>query len=221
MTAPAVSIEANFKAWITALDAHGVAATALTRPGATQIEIARFEAYVGARLPDEVCALYALSNGQIDPFKFGSVPSGKVITPLFGGYEFLPLEAAAMRWTSWKEIIDQSTPEELDDFDRHAEVGDGEPVRKHYAFLAWIPFANDGAGNDLAIDLDPAPGGTRGQVIVTGRDEPRRVLAPSMTVFLLQLTRMLEAGALTIPPRKDDDKAIVFFDIEGRDRNLQ
>jgi len=59
------------------------------------------------------------------------------------------------------------------------------PVKPIYTSADWIPFATDGGGNSLAVDLAPEPGGSAGQVIVIGSDEDaRRVIAPSVVALL-------------------------------------
>ena len=211
-------VEVAWTHWLKALEAKGVAARSLVRPGASDQQIVEIEAHIGARLPKDVRDLYLLADGQVDIFKVEEVPAGKVVAPLFGGYEFNTLVEVAFHWSSWREIRDQSTPDELaNDFDSHVEVRGSDPVRKLYTHAAWIPFATDGGGNSLALDLDPAPGGTRGQVIVIGSDEDvRRVLAPGIAAFLAGLAQMLEVGRLTIEPRDDDEdeRPVAFFDIE-------
>lgn len=209
------TLEAHFAAWIGALEGKGIAAGSLLRPGAGAEAIVALEKLIGARLPAEVHTLYQLADGQLDVFKVSAIPRGRMLAPLFGGYEFDTLERVAQEWTSWREIRQQSSAEELDDFDLNVEVRAGHPVKKHYTHPLWIPFATDGGGNSLAFDLDPAAGGTRGQIIVIGSDDDeRRVLAPGIAAFLAQLVPLLEVGRLTIPPPDDDDRPIVFFDIE-------
>lgn len=58
-----------------------------------------------------------------------------------------------------------------------------------------IPLSADSSGNHIAIDLNPEPKGTRGQVIVFGRDDEfHPVLALSWGQFLTDLADELEAG---------------------------
>jgi cell wall assembly regulator SMI1 len=226
-------ITTAWSAWLSALTARKVAADAMTRPGASEAQIVELEAFVGARLPPEVRALYRLCDGQDSVFRVADMPDGLVAAPLFGGYEFNSLEQAAFHWAAWRDIRDQSTVEELAvSFDSNVAVRPGHGVRKLYTHAAWIPFATDGGGNSLAIDLDPAPGGVRGQIVVIGPDEDeRRVLAPGLAAFLTGLASMLEVGLLTIPravepeadEEGDDDESdaperrhhVVFFEIEA------
>ena len=211
-----VSIQSAWVAWLSALEAKGVAARSVLRPGASVEQVVELESLIDARLPPEVRELYLAADGQEDIFKIEDVPEGKLLAPLFGGYDFNSLEEMAVHWTGGREIRDQYTNDEMDiNFNGNVEVRGRDPVRKLYTHAGWIPFATDGGGNSLAIDLDPAPGGTRGQVIVIGPDEDeRRVLAPGLAAFLGSLASMLEVGRLTIEPREDDERPIVFFQIE-------
>ena len=210
------SIKAAWSAWLTALEAKGISARSVVRQGASEEQISDLEQSVGARLPQEARELYRLADGQEDIFKIDDLASGRVLAPLFGGYEFNSLEEIAVQWANWREIRDQHTPAELDDFfNDSVEVRGHDPVRKLYTHESWIPFATDGGGNSLALDLDPTSGGTRGQIIVIGSDEDqRRVLAPGLAAFLATLASLLDVGRLTIEPREDEERPIVFFDIE-------
>ena len=209
-------ISGAWAGWLAALEANGVATAFMLRPGAKEAAIVALEAVLGVQLPEEARALYVLADGQADVMDVASVPPGKIATPLFGGFEFNSLERIAYEWTGWREIRDQHTPEQLaEDFDDSVEVRAGDPVKKHYTHQAWIPFATDGGGNSLALDLAPEPGGTVGQIIVIGSDEDlRRVLAPGLTAFLEQLTDKLRSGEIAIGEPENDGAPIVFFGIE-------
>jgi internalin A len=59
---------------------------------------------------------------------------------------------------------------------------------------AWIPFADDGAGGNLAIDYAPGPCGISGQIINFGRDEPVHFqLAADFDEFLERVVHDYEA----------------------------
>jgi cell wall assembly regulator SMI1 len=59
----------------------------------------------------------------------------------------------------------------------------------------------DNSGDGVMVDLDPAPGGTVGQIILFDHEMgPRRVLAPSFAEWLARLARALEAGKLAWHP---------------------
>ncbi len=59
----------------------------------------------------------------------------------------------------------------------------------------WIPFATDGSGNYLCVDLDPDVGGTVGQVIQWAADPPYvEVTAASFRAWLETFEADLERG---------------------------
>jgi cell wall assembly regulator SMI1 len=59
----------------------------------------------------------------------------------------------------------------------------------------WIPFAADGSGNFIALDLAPGPKGTKGQIISCGRDEQEMVvIANSLESFYSFILDQFQAG---------------------------
>lgn len=61
--------------------------------------------------------------------------------------------------------------------------------------LGWIPFCGDGGGDHLCVDLDPADGGTVGQVISMWHDMPNRDLTgTSLTDFIEIIAADAEAA---------------------------
>jgi hypothetical protein len=86
-------------------------------------------------------------------------------------------------------------------------------VRPVYFDRGWIPLTYDSGGNHIGVDLNPGPKGTRGQVIVFGRDDEfHTVLALSWGQFLTDLADELEASNFRLdlsdpdyPDLKPDD----------------
>jgi len=69
------------------------------------------------------------------------------------------------------------------------------PVKSMLWNSAWVPFAGDGSGNLLCVDLDPEPAGHRGQVIQWAADPPFiAVVAESFRAWLIQFADELSAG---------------------------
>ncbi len=67
------------------------------------------------------------------------------------------------------------------------------PVKPVLWNRAWLPFASDGAGNLLCIDLDPDDGGTNGQVIQWAADPPYvEVIAPNLQAWFEEFAVDLE-----------------------------
>lgn len=101
----------------------------------------------------------------------------------FDDYEYLPCERALAEWQSIKAARDEL----------FADVEWTEPVDRGVAsefwMDRWLPFARDGRGGLVCIDLAPAPDGLAGQVIFVGRDpDVRQVLGSSLRQWLATAT---------------------------------
>jgi cell wall assembly regulator SMI1 len=146
---------------------------------ASEQELAARERALGVALPDEFAESYRLHNGQRR-----DVPG---LTEM--GW-LLPLKEAVAQRRVWKELLDGG----------HFVGVSSEPdvgVRDDWWSPKWIPFTHDGGGNHLCIDLDPAPGGSVGQVILMWHDDPRRELrAGSFGGWLSEFAARLERGEL-------------------------
>lgn len=63
---------------------------------------------------------------------------------------------------------------------------------------SWVPFASNGGGDHLCIDLSPAKGGKKGQVISVGFDDTsRRKVANSLKDYLYDFANQMEDGRFT------------------------
>jgi cell wall assembly regulator SMI1 len=184
--------EATWHAWLDFLELQGIAGRGLLQEPAREADVAAVEALIGRPLPDAVKALYSFSNGQLrgrhritDSVEKTRL-KGRLPTAMFGaGYEFLALADAANEWRAWKEISQQNGPAGMADFAEFVTTEVENVVKKEYWIDGWLPFALDGGGNALAIDLDPEVNGTVGQVIVIGSDEDvRHVLAPGIAELI-------------------------------------
>ena len=204
-----------------ALDA-GYAVGELVRPPATAEQVAAAENAIGRRFPADLAALYLLSDGQVDWYDLVSGTDGdknrrrgRLAGSLFGDmWKFDSLAKLQTWYGGWADIRAYYTPEELaDDFDSVIEVRGDDPVKPIYTRADWIPFATDGGGNHLAVDLAPEPGGNAGQVIVIGPDEDmRRVVAPSVLALLRLCASRLRDPAM-IPEPED---GVALYTLETR-----
>ena len=169
-------IEAVLRARVPALHAALAPPAAPARLGALADR-------VGRALPDGVRDLYAHHDGQRTP------------TPgLFFGLQFLSVQQVGDEWERWTRLL-REDPALIRDIAVTA-IPDGA-VKPVYASESWLPFASDGAGNHLAIDLAPGPEGTPGQFINFGADESvRTVLASSPAAFLHWVADAAEAGTV-------------------------
>lgn len=193
-------VEAAWSGLLDALRRAGYAADEMVRPGASEADVEAAEAAIGRRLPAELRALYAISDGQVDWYALAHGPDGSTdrergrwVGSVFGaGWTFAPLTGLVQDWTGWQEVRAGSTPEQLrDDFDDVIDVRGTDPVLGVYTHADWVAFAVDGGGNALAVDLAPAARGTAGQVIVIGPDEDLRRVVATGVVALLQRCREL------------------------------
>ena len=143
----------QFEAW---LRTHWRDGLADLNPPATDAQIAALESALGVSLPREFVACLQVHNGQS-----GSAGG------LFDNAEFLSTDAILEQWTVWKELLDAG---EFDGIT--SEPGAG--VRNNWWNPRWIPFTHDGGGNHSCVDLNPAQGGTVGQVVAMWHDAGER-----------------------------------------------
>jgi cell wall assembly regulator SMI1 len=69
------------------------------------------------------------------------------------------------------------------------------PIKKRWYAREWLPVLDTRAGNYPCLDLDPAEGGTRGQIISWLHDSgPTEVIAPTFNHLLDEFVMKLEAG---------------------------
>jgi cell wall assembly regulator SMI1 len=80
----------------------------------------------------------------------------------------------------------------------------------------WVPFADDGGGNFLGLDLAPDEDGTAGQVIVYGREEDvKYVLAPSFGAYLYHVAKELKRGNFVLEEEEPGEWALNIGEPEG------
>lgn len=167
-------LTAAWTTWTATLAAAGLAP--VLRPPADPAAVAAAGAASGVPFPADLVALYALADGQ------DRAPHAPQVFPQ---HRFLPVADALAVWGGWRDLARQEGPEGMADHAEHVTVRPGDPARREYWLPGWWPLAEDGGGNALVVDTDPADGGTVGQIVVAGPDEDqRRVLAPGVTAYL-------------------------------------
>lgn len=149
----------RFEQW---LAAHRPGLLEDLQPPASGAELLALGERLGMTLPAQFLTCLAVHNGQAGHAGY-----------LFDRYALLSTGRLLMHWKTWNDLLEGG------DFDeRVARSAAG--VQPVWWDAAWIPFATDGGGNYLCIDLRPAAGGTSGQVIEVLHDAPdRRLLAPT------------------------------------------
>jgi cell wall assembly regulator SMI1 len=155
------------------------------QPGASETQIAALEKHLGVRLPDDYRAFLQLCNGQVEGAEFG-----------FYDGELLSVDTVKFQWDVWKKLLDQGTFEE-------SRAAPHPGIKNDWWNARWIPFTHDGGGNNLCLDLDPAKGGTVGQVITMWHDSSERELMfPSFTVWLESVLDGLESGEIVFDAKE-------------------
>jgi cell wall assembly regulator SMI1 len=158
----------------------------MLQPGATEAEIRAFEQAVSVQLPEDLRTSYRIHNGQS--------PEGDY---LIYGREFLSLARIQEEWEVWKELLDDGSFQTKTGVDQGCNPDAG--IRNVWWSAGWIPLTYDGCGNHDCVDLDPAEGGTVGQIISLWHDDAdREMLAPSFRLWFTQYVEALESGALSI-----------------------
>ncbi|AKV02730.1 glucan synthase 1-related protein [Labilithrix luteola] len=125
--------------------------------GAPKSVIAEVEAVLGVALPDEVRAFYLAHDG------------GPPNEPACGGRELISLAGMVSQWKHWKRAFDDGA---FEDDDVEADEG----VQEAWWIPGWIPITYDFGGNHDMLDLAPAQGGRRGQIVSVWHDDPSRTV---------------------------------------------
>ncbi|KAJ7915473.1 hypothetical protein B0H13DRAFT_1999851 [Mycena leptocephala] len=133
-------------------------------------DLAEIEHQFGFELPPVVRESYLTVDGQEAESAAGCAEG------LFFGLTLLPLEDVLEEWRFWREVDDDpSTGANVQLRDSMQSIPTGW-IRKEYSQRGWIPLIGDKAGNYVGIDVNPADGGSIGQVIVFGRDFDTKIV---------------------------------------------
>ena len=145
--------------------------------GATPEQIAACETALGVAFPPDLRDSYLIHDGQ----KTGSdglFPEG--FADLDSEFALLSLEEIVREWTVWKKLADAG---EFKNQQSQPDAG----VRSDWWNPKWVPFAADGGGDSLCVDLAPAEGGTVGQVILHQHADDARAKKATGVQSLLHL----------------------------------
>lgn len=143
------------------LKANKPALLADLNPPATDAEIYELEQQLGMTLPADFVKFLKTHNGQ----------KGKAEW-LFDGNEFLSIRNILMSWSAWVDLMEGG------DFDDRVSKPDSG-IQTGWWLKGWIPFASNGGGDYLCLDLNPSESGDVGQVIKVFHDFPKRTLVAS------------------------------------------
>lgn len=152
-------------------------------PGIDEKEIKALETGIGTQLPEDVIAFYKVHNGQ-------STESAG----LMNGEELLSAERIYDEWLVWKDLLDNKDFEGKDGpYRSDPESG----IKNDWWNPMWIPITYNGSGDHICIDLDPAEGGKKGQIIMMWHDDPQRTLeAGSFKEWIGRYVDLLESGQM-------------------------
>jgi cell wall assembly regulator SMI1 len=168
------------------------------RPGASEFDLSSFSNELGLTLPEDFLRLYTWHNGQ----------DMKVNTGPWYGLSFLSLDRVRKECAMWRKVLQDSPAESLVTLARSIKSTPLGFVKEQYANEHWIPFAFDGAGNYLGVDLSPNENGTYGQVINFGRDEDRKIaIAPGVKEFVCWMLKELRSGNFNIKEESDGGRS--------------
>jgi|GEM_PF-512618 len=141
--------------------------------GAPDANILALEKHLKVELPDELKESYRIHNGQKHG-EDGLIPASMMEDE----YVLLSLDELKTEWSNWKKLTDDG---EFKNSESTPDTG----IRNDWWNPGWIPFAWDGGGNSLCVDLAPAKGGTVGQVILMDHESSDRPkIAASLAAFL-------------------------------------
>lgn len=113
----------------------------------------------------------ALPSGYIECLKIHAGQQGKAKW-LFDGNEFLSLQNVILSWATWNDLLEDG---DLEGSTAQSDKG----IQAVWWSKGWIPFASNGGGDFLCLDMTPASGGRSGQVIEIFHDFPaRKLVAP-------------------------------------------
>ncbi len=125
--------------------------------GAKETQITQLEQQVGQRLPDDVRALYLRHDGGGEKYWVEN-------------RELLSIARILDEWNVWKGLLDGG------DFGDNQSDRVSAGVQPKWWIPGWLPVTYDGSGNHHIVDLDPAPGGVRGQLLSFWHDDSDRTI---------------------------------------------
>jgi cell wall assembly regulator SMI1 len=153
------------------LKEHRPAYYASLQPGATPEEIASLELMVGLSLPDLYKEMLAWRNGQADTSE-----------TFEGLYTYQSISSVISTIEVMRDLL-ETEPTATD------EVWDS----------LWVPYLDDGSGNNVCLDLAGRFGGQSGQIIEYIHDDfVRPVMYPSFEAWLDTYVSAAEAGLLAM-----------------------
>ncbi len=150
--------------------------------GASEAAIKKAEAAMKVQFPDDFRKLLLRHDGSgdffVSPYKIGG-----------GGQTFLSLKQIVDTWKFMVKIGRE--------FDEAGEDSEQKgPIKHTYYSKLWIPFTENGCGDNIFIDLDPPEDGTLGQVVDWWHEGGVSTFqATSLKEWLNEVVEEIKAGA--------------------------
>lgn len=175
-------------------------------PGASEEQITALEAELGQPIPTDFRKSLLIHNGESDGWPC------KVFAD-YGAY--LGTESILENWKQRKQIA-----ADIEDYgdempDQEQQIRDGiiiveGPVRPKLFLSEWIPIMDSNGDVFWALDMNPAEGGTPGQIIEVDLEGCSWiVVTDSFGSFIRNYAKELEAGAYRVvdgqPTKEEDD----------------
>ena len=168
------SIWIRFENWLTKNASHLISEL---NTNASEDDITKLEKTIGEKLPKDYIEFMKIHNGQ-----------ERDSEGLIDTEEFLSTDRVIEEWSVWKDLLDKG------DF-KDSESEPEEGIKADWWNSKWIPITYDGSGNHYCIDIDPATGGTNGQIIRMWHDSAERELvANSFKEWISNYVNDLEKG---------------------------
>ena len=165
-----------------ALDKHPAIKKSLKK-GATEKAISKVEKQVNVKLPADVQTSLKTHDGQKDSASLYMDSDN-------GEFYLMPATEIASEWKMWQKLV------KYGEFDDQTSCPD-KGVSDEWYNLGWIPLLSNGGGDSICVDLAPAKGGKKGQVILMNHESSaRKLLAGSFKEFLSHIADEIEDGSL-------------------------
>jgi|SRR5579875_965111 len=135
------------------------------RQGAKVEAIKKLEKLIGEPLPKSFTDFYSANDGQRNS-KMRLVPPEDFLED---GYYVLPIQEIIQDWKMLRKLVEQG------EFEGRRVTSDHE-ILTDWWNPKWVPFAADGHGDYLCLDLAPTLVGSKGQIISVNHESGRRKL---------------------------------------------
>lgn len=157
----------------------------LLNPAAEDVKIIELENIIGEKIPEDFRELYLWHNGESES-----------VSGVMAGFRWMSIDSVIREWGALQE----SAYEIISDKDGLIKEG---KYKK-----GWVPFAEDGGGSFIVMDLDPGDKGTYGQIITIDRDSDiSYVISENLKAFLDFIRNNFKDG--NIKTWQDDDIKVI------------